>query len=142
MGIIAAVDRSNQRDAVVDQAVELADAFGETVHFVHVLTRSDFIDLERTSVDETGQPIKLDRIQAIAKEIAEHDTDSLSVPWESAGLVGNPADEVVKYADDQDARYIVIGGRKRSPTGKALFGSVTQSIILNADCPTMITVAQ
>ncbi|WP_226007034.1 universal stress protein [Natrinema salinisoli] len=51
---------------------------------------------------------------------------------------GEPADEIVDYAESIDADTIVIPGRKRSPVGKAVFGSVTQDIILNADSPVTI----
>ncbi|XVH33218.1 universal stress protein (plasmid) [Haloferacaceae archaeon DSL9] len=50
---------------------------------------------------------------------------------------GEPADEVITAAEDIDADLIVIGGRKRSPVGKALFGSVAQSILLESDRPVM-----
>ncbi|OYR69650.1 universal stress protein UspA, partial [Halorubrum sp. E3] len=39
------------------------------------------------------------------------------------------------YAEEQDARYVVIGGRQRSPTGKALFGSVTQDVMFESPAP-------
>ncbi|NUE02088.1 universal stress protein [Halorubraceae archaeon YAN] len=48
---------------------------------------------------------------------------------------GNPSDAILSLAADVDADLLVIGGRKRSPTGKALFGSVTQSVILESDRP-------
>jgi nucleotide-binding universal stress UspA family protein len=52
---------------------------------------------------------------------------------------GDPADAIVATADEVDADLIVVGGRKRSPAGKALFGSVTQSVILGARRPVMVT---
>jgi nucleotide-binding universal stress UspA family protein len=51
---------------------------------------------------------------------------------------GDPADQILDAAEDEDADLIVVSGRKRSPTGKALFGSVTQSVILKADRPVMV----
>lgn len=51
---------------------------------------------------------------------------------------GDPGDEVVEYADSVDADNIVVPGRKRSPVGKAVFGSVTQDIVLDADMPVTI----
>lgn len=53
------------------------------------------------------------------------------------GRVGDPADEILDEADRRDTRYLVIGGRRRSPIGKAIFGSTTQSILLNSTRPVM-----
>ena len=38
-------------------------------------------------------------------------------------------------ADEVDADMIVLGGRGRSPAGKALFGSTTQEVLLGSPCP-------
>jgi len=51
---------------------------------------------------------------------------------------GDPADQLLDAAKAADADLIVVAGRKRSPTGKALFGSVTQSVILNTERPVMV----
>jgi nucleotide-binding universal stress UspA family protein len=55
------------------------------------------------------------------------------------GLVGDITDEILEYAAEHDARYLVIGGRRRSKVGKAFFQSTTQNILLRADRP-VITV--
>lgn len=55
---------------------------------------------------------------------------------------GDPADEILDLATDLDVDLVVVGGRERSPAGKALFGSVTQQVILNADRPVMVAGAE
>jgi len=51
------------------------------------------------------------------------------------GRVGDPVEEILEEVERRDARYLVIGGRKRTAVGKALFGSATQSLLLNAELP-------
>lgn len=140
MSIVAAVDRSSRGPVVVEEADRLADAFGDDLHVVHVLGRSEFVELERTSVDETGQPIPMDEIRDVARDIAAETAEGVTPDAEPVGLVGGAADEIVRYADEQGARYVVIGGRNRSPVGKAVFGSVTQDVLLEADRPVLAVI--
>lgn len=135
MTIVAAVDRSDRAGKIVEEAAELAEAFDDELHVVHVLNQAEFVELERTSVEESGQAIEMDRIREIASDIAAEAADGVTEDFTPVGLVGDASDEIVRYSNDQDARYIVISGRKRSPVGKALFGSVTQSVLLDAERP-------
>lgn len=62
-----------------------------------------------------------------AKELLEDEDVEVRIQGEG----GNPAQQITDHADDIDADAICIAGRKRSPTGKVVFGSVTQDVILN-----------
>ncbi len=53
--------------------------------------------------------------------------------------VAEPATGVVEVADEVGADRIVMCGRKRSPVGKVLLGSTTQSVLLNASVPVTVT---
>lgn len=50
---------------------------------------------------------------------------------------GDPAEELIRATRENEADQIILGGRKRSPVGKAVFGSVVQDVILNAECPVL-----
>jgi len=51
---------------------------------------------------------------------------------------GDPADRILAVARERDVDLIGVAGRRRSPTGKAVFGSVTQSVVLGADRPVIV----
>jgi len=51
---------------------------------------------------------------------------------------GDPGDRILEVAADRDSDMIAVAGRRRSPTGKALFGSVTQTVVLEADRPVVV----
>lgn len=135
MVIVAAVDRSDRVPVVLEEAETLARAFDDAIHVVYALSQSDFVNLEQTAYEDTGRALPMDEIEAFAERYAAKVAADLTVEHEAVGLVGDPADEIVAYADEVDARYIVVSARKRSPAGKALFGSVTQSVLLNAGRP-------
>jgi nucleotide-binding universal stress UspA family protein len=51
---------------------------------------------------------------------------------------GDPVETITAVAEEIDADCITVGGQRRSPTGKAIFGSVTQSVLLSADQPVLV----
>lgn len=51
---------------------------------------------------------------------------------------GEPAEEILACAKELDADEIVMAPRKRSKVGKAMFGSVGQRVIIDADRPVVI----
>jgi len=51
------------------------------------------------------------------------------------GESGDPADRLVAVAAELDVDAVCVGGRDRSPAGKALLGSVAQSVSLRVDRP-------
>lgn len=138
MPVVAAVDRSESTDDVIEEANALAKATGQDLHVVHVLSRKEFQAIEQTSVEETGTTVPVDEIRSFAKNIADEAAEGLITEYESVGLIGDADEELLKYIDTHGVRYIVLGGRQRSPVGKAIFGSTAQSVLLSASCPVVM----
>lgn len=139
MVIVAAVDQSEQAENVLAEAESLSKAFDTPVHVLHVMSRSEFINLGTTKANE-GDSINMEEVREVAEDVASDASKNLSIPYETVGRVGKPASQVVEYASEKNARYIVVAGRKRSPTGKVIFGSTLQSILLNANRPVVSTI--
>lgn len=66
--------------------------------------------------------------------------DESGVDYEYYETSGEPASELIAAADEHDVDLICLSGRKRTPTGKVIFGSVTQSVILGTERP-VVTVS-
>jgi nucleotide-binding universal stress UspA family protein len=49
----------------------------------------------------------------------------------------DPAEDLIKVAEEVSAELIIIGLRKRSPVGKLILGGNAQRILLDAPCPVL-----
>ncbi|MEF8841992.1 MAG: universal stress protein [Haloarculaceae archaeon] len=141
MSIVAAVDGGTLDDPVVATGYDLAEAYGETLYLLHVVPEEEFeAHLEEIEELDREADYSLTQEENSARRLArdvlegsldEYDTETV----EPLGRVGDPTEELLAVARELDARYVVVGGRRRSPVGKALFGSTTQEVLLESDRP-------
>ncbi|WP_251343463.1 universal stress protein [Haloplanus halophilus] len=116
MSILAAVDDADE-SRVVQRGYELAQAFGEELVVLNVQPETEAVSAA-------------EEIATNAIRLALDDPENVT----AAGALGDPAARILREAEDRDASYIVLGPRKQTPIGKALMGSVSQLVLLNADC--------
>jgi nucleotide-binding universal stress UspA family protein len=138
MVILAAVDEKGKSERIIETGQELALAFGEDLVVLHVIPENEAEEhfesmREIEEFRETSFAVEIERAEEYAKKLTGKvlDEDDF-IP---AGRIGDPVEEILSFLDEKDIRYVVIGSRKRSPVGKAAFGSVAQSVILGAECP-------
>ncbi|WP_136716969.1 universal stress protein [Halorientalis salina] len=133
--ILVAVDDSPQAMAAVEHAVtHYADA---DITLLSVIEYTE----KKTSLKRGGRG-RDEGWYAAEREAAEELLDDASdlaadhdVEVGTAIEDGSPSTEILDYVDDHDIDVLVMGFRKRSPTGKALFGSTAQDVLLSTDCP-------
>lgn len=116
--VLVPVDQNEQRAIAQANAVaDLPAADSEVqVTLLHIFQEN----VSGASVNQVG-----------AVRRATERLDAAGVPYELAEESGSPAVEIVEAAEELDVDCICVAGRKRTPTGKVLFGSVSQSVILD-----------
>ena len=132
--IIAAVDFSPASRTVLERACELTQRDAARLTLVHVYEYFPPIDIADTPLGSVNlgvheqELIDLHReqLQKLAAEFADP-------PIHSKLLTGNPKDEIVGYARDQQADLIVIGSHGRHGIG-LLLGSTANAVLHHALC--------
>jgi nucleotide-binding universal stress UspA family protein len=99
-----------------------------------VLHVVESVDADRTEAYRAGVADDMER--ALGKE--------LTLEWKLhlvTSATPSIGGKLVALADQVGAELLVIGARRRSPVGKALMGSVTQTVILDANVPVLVVKA-
>jgi len=122
------IDRSVDRAAAQAEAVTRLPGTADEVE-----AQLLYVHDERSTAD-AASPTDLDAGERASELLME-----AGVTVSEEIRHGDPAQEIVGTADDENADLIVLGGRKRSALGSMLFGSVSQEVVLNADRPVTIT---
>ena len=138
--ILVATDFSETSEAALVYARELAQAFGGTLHVLHVAGNiaasaigvegytTDFIALQR-EVEESARK-QLDGL------VSEADRRALSA--KTIVLTSNsPAQSIVSYAKDAHIDLVVVGTHGRGGMAHVLMGSVAERVVRMAPCPVL-----
>lgn len=144
---LVVVEGTESTKELVREAGELAAGVGAELLLVHVTTKEEFSEYATSlaSIPDRDTGYSIDRAQEgarqFAADIGQEVFDGIEVEYETMGALGDKKEQVLEIAHEENCDHLFISGRKRSPTGKALFGDVTQSILLTFDgAVTIITV--
>ncbi len=99
-----------------------------------------------TMPDEAGKSIietvnkaigELQGVPATVEQAAA-EIEAAGMPVDFVETQGKPTDRIIEAAEELDVEAILIAGRRRTPVGKAVFGSVTQGVILQGERPVIV----
>ena len=134
--VLIATDGSEQATEAAAHACDLARRHDAPLHAVFVMDTenpdlSGAIDSERLREElrERGEAA----LEAVGEVATEYDLD-----LETALIEGEPFDEVLTYADENDISAIVIGRRGRSENIRVLLGSTADSILRHSSVPVVV----
>lgn len=122
--VVGYVPRPEGR-AALRAALEEADRRGDRLHVLNTSRGDALVDPTYASAED------LDEVRRVL--------DESGLPFDLEQYVGgrDGAEEIVAVAERLAASLVVIGLRRRTPTGKLLFGSDAQRILLDTRCPVL-----
>jgi nucleotide-binding universal stress UspA family protein len=101
-----------------------------------------------------GLPGATEAVRVTLVHVADPGTDVTAVPAvadaidrfaaaeiavEAVRVEGRPTEAVLRVAQERAADCICVAGRERSPAGKRQLHPAAERILLNADCPVLVT---
>lgn len=124
-------------ERLAETVAQVALPTDATVVLTHVFTGQEFRETATALDYPDADASMVDEILGRHETVKHFEElfDELGVDWELRGIVDDIAEGIISLAKELDADRIVVSGRRRSPAGKAVFGSVSQEVLLNAPCP-------
>ena len=130
--ILVPFDGSKYAEKALLYAANLAKEYGSKVTVIHVAIKKVYPLAETAVVIDTEK-----EGQEILKN-SESQAKALDITAEYALVIGNPADEILKYATNNKIDLIVMGSRGLSDIKAFFLGSVSKKVSQRAECPVLI----
>ncbi len=140
--IVAAVDFSNATSGVLASAVELAKAFGASLHLLHV------VEPEPSYTAYGFTPDEFPAIHLFQEEARKRATAKLNeLLGQVSGNVtnatvhlaeGSPLHAVLDYVKKSHADLVVVGAHGHGAVAALLLGSVAEGMVRKAVVPTLV----
>ncbi len=136
--ILVPVDGSENCLRASRMAVDLAEGIGARVHLFYVFPASsvEIIGMAGMSRDDIDQAAQAAAQRVFDKVRAELGQTGVELTEETS--VGDPAEEVIRYTEDDRDVLVMIGRRGLSRMQALLLGSVSEKVIRHARSPVMV----
>ncbi|MFC7009914.1 universal stress protein [Halalkalicoccus salilacus] len=133
--ILVTIRDVGNHQALLEAVLDVAEPTDATVVLAKAYSEEEY-EQRVDELDFEGQP-KTDQVAQRNETVRDAETvlREAAIEYEVRGVVGEEGDALVELAKTIDADLMYIQGKGRTPTGKALFGSTAQTILLNAPCP-------
>lgn len=137
---IGAEDRDSM-DTLVDATIGLAEPSNATVSLLYAFSRDDYeVVMDQMDIDTATSGLTPDEVARRHESVREpaNRLESLGIDYEIRGVSGGDlAGQIVRTIEQEGAEVAVVGGTKRSPAGKAMFGDIAQQVLLSSPVPVL-----
>jgi nucleotide-binding universal stress UspA family protein len=137
--ILVPVDFSDCSGHGLQYALEFAKARGASVVLLHVVQLVPFMPGDRFGAYEAMPgPEVLENAARAQMQKVEQETDFGGVPHETTVVIGRPADEICRCAEQLRADLVIIPTHGRTGLVHVLIGSTAKHVVRYAHCPVLV----
>ena len=143
--LLIATDFSESSKQATMHGLQTATQWGTTPHVVHVCEKS----MDLLSIDFAGERMLLtpEKGQQLVAEHVEQILHSYRNMYGEPGFsiaishiaVGDPADSIVKLAEELRVSMIVVGTSRKKGVERLLLGSTAERVVRRAGCPVLVS---
>jgi nucleotide-binding universal stress UspA family protein len=136
--VLFPIDFSECSEQVFPNALQMAETFGAKLYLLFVARDISYL----TSID-----VSPDLLMNTVAEVARAGEKKMEAfcdknlkafsNYETKVVMGNPADEILKYANDQGIDLIIMGTHGRKGLERTFMGSVADHVIKHATVPVL-----
>lgn len=134
--VLLPYDFSEASNAAVDEAFGMFDDTTK-VFVIHVLMPYTNVSLDGHILTDFSNDIEEERRTTAMKAMEEQIKDPLNRTFRNVRF-GDPGSEIVHFANEINADFIVMPSHGRTGISRLLLGSVAERVLRLAECPVLV----
>mgnify|MGYP002406700726 CR=1 FL=1 len=139
--LLVAVDGSAQSYKGVDLALKLARNEGSEVILLEVIHPIPVYGPAKKTLQQSIEERNRDMAAEVKEDLAKvgKKFDELQIPYQTKAVIGSPAEEICRIAEEEKVTMIIIGTRGKTGVSRFLMGSVSSQVVTHARCSVLVT---
>jgi len=137
--IVIATDGSENTQKAISYGIEIAKLSGATVHALYVVDTSSFSSIPMSTEggwEAMYEILKTEGEKAVSDVKSQGEASGIEV--KTVVLEGHPINEIVEFAEKNEADLIVMGTLGKTGLDRFLLGSVAEKVVRNSKVPVMV----
>jgi nucleotide-binding universal stress UspA family protein len=136
--ILIASDFSKYSDYSLSRAVTLAEQHKAILHFLHILVQPRIGNFSQFSIEELEQDYLAQKKKVEKKLLKCIKKYSPNIEICVSVLTGRPADEIVRYAKENNCNMIIAGAHGDYYINDYILGTTSSSMVSHSDVPILL----
>ncbi|WP_243385145.1 universal stress protein [Bacillus kexueae] len=135
--LLLAIDSSEHSIHAVKKAIELHEQLKEAkLHILHVFAKSPSLsEMEHYSFD-ISELLHQRAVQALRPLLSI--LEQSHIPYHLEVAIGNPAEEILSYANAIKPLMVIVGSRGLSTISEVFLGSVSHKLVHDSNIPILV----